>query len=265
MSILSAQFRRIAKAAYNRLAQRVPHKLHCVDAPIVEVAKQRFVHSEREFVHGRRRYIVDSLYCHAVPGTFEICLVELQALRNERVSGGSRLLNVGGGTGQVSTVLAELGFDVFNIDVAVNTEDERNIRFDLNKDEALPFPPGYFDVIFCEEVIEHIENPWKLFRLVAQCLKKEGKFFLTTPNIQSRYSKALFIKRNYFHWFTPDCFSYHINPLPLWEIEMIARQTGFALEKLKGNGNYYFRLGESCRKEEIIDDNETLIFVFERT
>jgi hypothetical protein len=87
---------------------------------------------------------------------------------------------------------------------------------------------------------------------------------LTTPNIQSDLSKKKFFDSGYFSWFTPDCFSYHINPLPKWEIELIAEKEGFEKMGIYGNGEYYFSRNGRRGEQDIVRDNETLIFVFRK-
>lgn len=239
-----------------------PRKIAFEDIVLIQGLKKKYMHTVREFYHGSKRYSVDCLYCHAVPGTIEtsiIQLVELLKKDNNR----NRLLNLGGGTGQVSNMLTELGFDVINVDIEVKVEDPKNIRLDLNSDQDFPFKKEFFDFVFCQEVIEHIENPWKLLRRINETLKDNAFLLLTMPNIQSTHSKKIFTKKGYFHWFTPDCFSYHINPLPVWEIELIAQKTGFVLKELRGNGEYYFQQNNSNQKE-IINKNECLIFLLQK-
>ncbi len=240
-----------------------PEKLIAADTQQIRELKKRFEHSDREFFHGNKRYMVDCLYCHAVPGTIELTLTELGRLLKER-PGANALLNLGGGTGQVSALLEETGFLVTTLDLEITQPDSRHVQHDLNSERELPFERESFDYILCQEVIEHIENPWKLFRQMHRALKKDGFLVLTTPNIQSSYSKKLFQKSGYFHWFTPDCFSYHVNPLPKWEVELIAGRSGFTIAKLQGNGEYYFRRDKDPDPERQMSENECLIFLMRK-
>lgn len=232
------------------------------DSALIHGLKKKYTHSVREFYHGNNRYFADCIYCHAVPGTIETSLI-LLGDRLKTSNGNNRLLNLGGGTGQISKILTEIGFDVVSVDIELKDDDPKNVKFDLNSEHELPFEPEYFDFIFCQEVIEHIENPWKLFRNMRRVLKSKGLLLLTTPNIQSNYSKKIFDKDGYFHWFTPDCFGYHVNPLPLWEIELIAERNAFIVKTVKGNGEYYFKTNQH-NKQGLIHNNECLIFVMEK-
>jgi len=238
-----------------------PKKINPNDNDLVLLLKEKFDHSEREFFHGKKSFVADSIYCHAVPGVLESNLILFDSLLKKNKEE-NKMLNLGGGTGNVSIILSEIGFDVYNLDIEVENPDERNRKFDLNTDTTLPYQENFFDYVFCQEVVEHVENPWKLFRQINKVLKKNGVLVLTTPNIQSALSREKFMQSGYFRWFTPDCFAYHINPLPKWEIELIAEKEGFKKEKISGNGEYYFSRNKERIESEIIEDDETIIFVF---
>lgn len=219
-----------------------------------QVADQ-FIHSERQFNYDNKNYIVDCLYCHASPGIIETVVNSLK-----RGGGEGKLLNLGGGTGQVSEVIRHLGFDVYNLDIEIDNEDKFNKRHDLNTDSDLPYPDDFFDYIVCQEVIEHVKNPWHVFEKTKKHLKRGGTLIVTTPNIHSKESKEVFRKSNYFKWFTPECHSYHINPLPFWEVELIAKRNGYSKINLTGNGEIF--LSKSRSERDVLDRNEILIFTF---
>lgn len=48
--------------------------------------------------------------------------------------------------------------------------------------EKMPFEDEMFDVIICQNVMEHIENPLEMMFQVKRVLKKGGLFFVKTPN-----------------------------------------------------------------------------------
>lgn len=242
---------------------KIPQRVSPNDLSTIVRLKRNFEHFDRDFVHGFRYRVVDCLYCHAVPGTVERVVLELDRLiKKDKTK--NKLLNLGGGAGQTSAIFRELGFDVYNLDIEVKKETKRNVRFDLNKSSELPYPKESFNVVTCQETIEHIEDPWDLFRKVREVLKPGGYLILTTPNIQSLYSRRKFLQTGYFHWFAPQNFSYHVNALPAWEVEMIAEKTGFEEIKVLGNGDYYFNRTTLPSKNEVLDKNEALIFVFQK-
>ncbi len=229
------------------------------DSEKIREFKKKFIHNERSFVHGFIKYLVDSLYCHASPGVIETIILELENLKKDNKISGSKLLNIGGGTGQVSSIYESVGFDVFNLDIDIISSDKKNIKFDLNQNIPIPFEEKTFDVIVCQEIIEHVENPWKIFKEAKRLLKNDGVFIISTPNILSLQSKIVFIFTGYFKWFTPECFNYHINPIPEWEIRLIASKNNYDIFLTKGSGDYFFDKDNKNHKK-IIRNNESLIF-----
>ncbi len=48
--------------------------------------------------------------------------------------------------------------------------------------EELPFPDGFFDLIVCTEVIEHVARPERAFHEIGRVLSAGGVFCLSSPN-----------------------------------------------------------------------------------
>jgi len=221
----------------------------------IKKLKKTFQHNERSFVYNGIKYLVDCLYCHASPGVIETIITELTSNKTN----GGKILNLGGGTGQVSSIYESIGFNVYNLDIDVTQEDNKNIKYDLNQETQIPFPDKSFDVILCQEIIEHIENPWKLLREAKRLLKDTGTIIVTTPNIASLQSKIMFLFTGYFKWFTPNCFNYHINPIPHWEVDLIAKKSGLIVRSMKGSGDYFFNRNNKTSKK-ILQKNESIIY-----
>jgi len=242
--------------------KHLPIPISPKDKGVIKELKDKFEHNKRTFIFNRFKYYVDCLYCHAMPGTIEKVLLILDSFQVKHKSN-NMLLNLGGGTGQVSDMIKHIGFEVYNLDIEVDAENKFNKQHNLNDFIDLPYEENSFDFVLCQEVIEHIENPWKLFRDIKRVLKDNGTLILTTPNIQSKYSKKIFSRNNfgYFNWFEEKDLNYHINPFPFWEIELIAKKSGFLFKSLDGNGSYYF--GKNSSREKLVDNNENLIFVYE--
>ena len=47
----------------------------------------------------------------------------------------------------------------------------------------LPFPDGSLDLITCNMVVEHLDDPARAFAEVARCLSSAGAFVVKTPNV----------------------------------------------------------------------------------
>lgn len=64
--------------------------------------------------------------------------------------------------------------------------------------DAIPYPDDSFDVVFADNVLEHLEHPDQVFREVARVLKPGGIFLTKTPN---RNHYVPLISRCTPHWF----------------------------------------------------------------
>jgi SAM-dependent methyltransferase len=68
--------------------------------------------------------------------------------------------------------------------------------------EALPFPPGSFDLILCEHVFEHLERPLTVLSECARVLRPGGRLLFLTPNRWSYIAVIAALTPYRFHvWF----------------------------------------------------------------
>jgi len=118
---------------------------------------------------------------------------------------GTRLLDVGCGSGALGSVLLSSGRyeEVHGLELseeAAARARERGLRalaFNLNAGR-FPYPDGSFDTVTCLAVIEHVFDPRRLLNEIARVLAPGGTLVLDTPNI--RYAKhlwALLVRRRF--------------------------------------------------------------------
>lgn len=91
---------------------------------------------------------------------------------------GRRALDVGARAGVQTNWLRERGYTVTSIDV--DPVFEGCLKVDAN--QRLPFDDSTFDLIWCSEVIEHLENPELAMSELRRVTKPGGRLVLTTPN-----------------------------------------------------------------------------------
>ncbi len=87
-------------------------------------------------------------------------------------------LDVGCREGIQTKWLESKGYNVASIDI----EKEYEHCQVINVDEGLPFETNTFDLIWCSEVIEHLENPKASIEEFKRVVKPGGKIIMTTPN-----------------------------------------------------------------------------------
>jgi SAM-dependent methyltransferase len=185
--------------------------------------------------------------------------------------GNVKVLNIGCGKKDQMAFLQTLGFDAFGVDYDIELDSERTRFHDLNTQDDLPFAGMTFDAVICQEIIEHIENPWLLFRKVKKLLKVGGVLVVTTPNISSNASKRQFVGNQvgFFSYFDSDNLWQHINPIPYWEMIHIATFNGFETTTVSGNDEYYVsyvptkpEASRNAKRDATIQNNGVLHYVF---
>lgn len=143
---------------------------------------------------------------------------------------GTKILDIGAGSGAFSQRMADHGYSVTALDI----EDIHNnipeipfFQLDINK-SIQDLIQAEYPAACCMEVIEHVENPWKLLRECRDIVEPGGYLFLSTPNITNFYSRIHFLfKGEIFQFQEPDLEYGHINPISPFELKVIAERTGW--------------------------------------
>jgi 2-polyprenyl-3-methyl-5-hydroxy-6-metoxy-1,4-benzoquinol methylase len=164
-----------------------------------------------------------------VPGTTQAAL-DLLA-----VPPPAHLLDLGCYHVDVSLLLANRGFRVASFDICDYPGTERLSDFRKgDAAEGIPWPDCSFDAIVCTEVIEHVENPFRLIREVSRLLQVGGVAVISTPNVDSLFARLHLLLRGYFPTYAPDQIRDwgHISPISaVWLNEMV-RRSGLTIEMM---------------------------------
>jgi ubiquinone/menaquinone biosynthesis C-methylase UbiE len=97
---------------------------------------------------------------------------------------GQRLLDAGCGrylrfSKELSDTATVVGIDLESVLETDNRSAPFGVRGDIGH---LPFPPGHFDMIISRSVVEHLEDPPRVFREFARVLRPGGRVVVITPN-----------------------------------------------------------------------------------
>lgn len=154
-----------------------------------------------------------------------------------------RILDLGAGAGVVSQMnFRGLAARVCGVDpdlrVAVNPHlDEGKV----GTGEHIPYPDDSFDLVFADNVLEHLADPESVFREVRRVLKRGGLFLAKTPNKRHYMALTARVTPHRFHQFvnrlrgraSVDTFPtlYKVNTPA--DVRRYASLTGFAVEAVQ--------------------------------
>lgn len=96
----------------------------------------------------------------------------------------SRVLDVGCGLGNYTSLFSESKNEVFGLDVGDFRLPKFSDSFEFVKydGEKMPFPDKHFDVIVSFDVIEHVKNDLQFVKEIKRIIKPKGKILIATPN-----------------------------------------------------------------------------------
>ncbi len=169
---------------------------------------------------------------HSYRGTFEEALAVADALPR------GRALDVPCGPGRLAEALSRLGFAAFGADLDAAGHRGRAPFCTLDLERGLPFADAAFGFVYCGDGVEHLENPFALFRELARVLGPDGELVVVTPNYLNMERRLKFLltgslarapKRVSHYYDGAPHDRGHINPLTLTRLAYIAENAGLEL------------------------------------
>ena len=106
----------------------------------------------------------------------------------KKITTEGRVLDVGCAYGFMLERFPDV-FEKFGIDIsdyAIREARKRlpGVTFKIgNVEDELPFPEASFDIVICNDVIEHLENPDGALKNISKVLDRDGILFIKTPNL----------------------------------------------------------------------------------
>jgi cyclopropane fatty-acyl-phospholipid synthase-like methyltransferase len=188
-----------------------------------------------ESIDGRFFYQGHRMFC--APGTHE-AVIEAVIKYLKR---GSRVIDLGAGTGAFTLRLKEQGYQVSaaGIDPATfGVDDTPYILWNCCEDVPEQYW-GVHDAVVAIEVVEHLENIFDFFRKVCCLLKPGGLAFITTPNIFEARSRLMFLTSGNFLLFQKELMERwgHIQIIPFWLLQYAAESANFTCLEMYGVGD----------------------------
>jgi 2-polyprenyl-3-methyl-5-hydroxy-6-metoxy-1,4-benzoquinol methylase len=102
---------------------------------------------------------------------------------------GAKVLDVGCGNGIISRGIGSHGYRVYGIDISDKAIEKakmltklENVTFDNISAEQLVADGNKYDAVICSEVLEHLNDPGKLLKVLYESLDNGGVLIVTVPN-----------------------------------------------------------------------------------
>lgn len=110
-------------------------------------------------------------------------------------NGGAQVLDIGCGSGDFSKQVADRieTDNIFGIDIdeksVVNAREKNAINaFVADCENPFPFADSSFDIVFSNQVIEHLGNTDNFIKEIYRILRRGGVCIISTPNLASLHS-----------------------------------------------------------------------------
>jgi len=128
-----------------------------------------------------------------------------------------KVLNAGAGDRDISKMI---NGELFNQDIPHGLH---NANIDIYSPlHQIPKPDGFFDVIICNAVLEHVANPDEIMDEFARVLKDDGLLYLGLPFLQPEHKDPTDFQR-----YTAD------------GLAALAQRHGFIVDKIESVHNIY--------------------------
>lgn len=114
----------------------------------------------------------------------------------EHLGSARRLLDIGCGNGDIAGYLGATldAKELYGVEISVKRAQAARqmgldvVQMDLGQ-EALPFDDGFFEAVFCGDVIEHMADTDHLLEEIHRVLAPQGLCVLTTPNLAAWFNR----------------------------------------------------------------------------
>ena len=139
-----------------------------------------------------------------------------------------RVLDIGCGFGNTLAYHEARGCEVWGVEADENIRrvaEKYGFNVHVGLFDPSRYEPNSFDYVTLDQVIEHVTDPTKTIREIAQVLKPGGVAVLSTPN-ESGWGAKVFGRR-WINWHAP----YHLQFFTFDSMRLAADQAGLVVER----------------------------------
>jgi len=162
--------------------------------------------------------------------------------------GGLKLLELGAGDGATLRTAKALGIAAYTVGIdlveAVPAPDGLPPvdLFLCGNIESMPLdlPSGPFDVVLCADVLEHLVDPWRVVRRLADQLRPGGLLLSSIPNVRNHRVLAQVVLRGDFRYAPAGLLDRsHLRFFCRRNIRELFEQAGLVIETMQPNMGAY--------------------------
>lgn len=178
-----------------------------------------------------------------------------------------RIVDLAAGEGAFSVRLSELGHKVVAVDAFADNWKAKDIELNIQNLDSefaaqMVSEDNKFDAVVAIEIVEHLENPFRFVRECAKLLRPGGLLFLTSPNVESVFSRLLFLYTGRLSSFAAyeTVRPAHITPIFRWKLDMLLDEAGF--QEIREEFDEQFFVDETNFKVRLTEKVSRLIAPF---
>lgn len=126
----------------------------------------------------------------------------LDIVKKLKITERESLLDIGSHFLHILLSIKELNYDTYGIDIELFvklTESRAKTAGIILREcdlaiDKVPFEDNFFNVVFCNETLEHLNfHPLKVFKEIQRVLKPGGRVLITTPNLTRLNNRIKFL------------------------------------------------------------------------
>lgn len=165
----------------------------------------------------------------------------------DQIKPNSTLLDFGCSTGYFGAYLkAQKGCTVYGVEISADIEEARKVldgvySFDLDGEWPKEVYEHSYDYLFFGDVIEHLKYPQRTLEKATKLLKKQGKIFISTPNIAHISTRLELMNGNFEYESMGILDETHLKYFTKRSLEKLVCAAGYKIDLLDYSANDYPR------------------------